>query len=373
MLTVSVIIPTYNRAPTIRRAVESALRQCTDRDEVIVIDDGSTDQTEEIIKALGGPIRYYRVSNGGAGYARNIGLELARNQTVAFLDSDDEWLPGKLGLQKRILESRPELSFCFSDLVIVTSDGREYGSGLKYYYGIDNVGEKLLGKGVPLSSIIRLDGEWKNITVYIGDLYHVQMEFICVSPITTLFRRNVLGGDIRFSEDLTYHEDWEFFSRLAKMGPALYLDSATAKLFFHDLPQLTKTTMINIYNNRLKVLNRVWGQDRNYLASYEKRFDERKREQHLGLLNELFNKRMFGQIRSELRSVRNPPLKFIMVKYLPDDLLHGLIWLYRKIKFAWKFAHSDSICSRSTGITSGTWRSPKRNWQGGKSGQASRN
>src|SRR5262245_57694351 len=93
---ISVVIPTYNRAHLIRRAVDSALLQCTERDEVIVVDDGSTDGTTDILTRYAGHVRYLKLPHAGAGHARNAGIAAARNPLIAFLDSDDEWLPGKL-------------------------------------------------------------------------------------------------------------------------------------------------------------------------------------------------------------------------------------------------------------------------------------
>ncbi len=91
---VSIVIPTYNRAKVLPRAVQSAACQCTDRDEIIIVDDGSTDDTEGCLGPFRDRIQYIRVSNGGAGKARNMGVRQARNAYVAFLDSDDEWMPG---------------------------------------------------------------------------------------------------------------------------------------------------------------------------------------------------------------------------------------------------------------------------------------
>lgn len=111
---VSVVIPTYNRADLLVRAVESALAQCLSSDEVIVIDDASTDNTREVLAPFLGRVVYQPILHGGVGRARNEGVRIARNPFVAFLDSDDEWLPGKLELQRRLLTARPDVLFCFS-------------------------------------------------------------------------------------------------------------------------------------------------------------------------------------------------------------------------------------------------------------------
>ncbi len=107
MAKVSVIIPAHNRAAVIKRAVESVLAQTFEDMEIIVIDDGSTDHTGEIVQSIpDGRIRYIRcVTNRGAGAARNEGLQVATGKYVAFLDSDDEWLPEKMEKQVTLMES----------------------------------------------------------------------------------------------------------------------------------------------------------------------------------------------------------------------------------------------------------------------------
>ena len=107
--TVSVIIPTYNRVHLIRRAIQSVLNQTYQDFEVIIVDDGSTDNTEEVVKSFNDPrIRYIRhEKNKGAATARNTGIKAARGKFIAFQDSDDEWLPEKLEKQMKVFENTP--------------------------------------------------------------------------------------------------------------------------------------------------------------------------------------------------------------------------------------------------------------------------
>ncbi len=102
---VSVVIPTYNRAATIEKAVRSVLEQTYDTLEVIVVDDGSTDNTRQIIEEIGDPrLRYLWQENSGACAARNHGAEQAKGAYIAFHDSDDIWHPDKLEKQMKLLE-----------------------------------------------------------------------------------------------------------------------------------------------------------------------------------------------------------------------------------------------------------------------------
>src|SRR5439155_24667571 len=111
-LGISVVIPTYNRAGLVRRAVRSALDSCREDDEIMVVDDGSTDETAEVLREYGCRIIYVCNPHGGAGKARNAGIDKATKPLIAFLDSDDEWMPSSLGLRRELMQTRPDLVCC---------------------------------------------------------------------------------------------------------------------------------------------------------------------------------------------------------------------------------------------------------------------
>ena len=98
-MSISVIIPAYNAEQHISRAIDSVLAQTHPADEIIAVDDGSTDDTGQILRSYGRQLRYIGQENGGAGAARNTGIKAARGEWIAFLDADDEWLPEKLKCQ----------------------------------------------------------------------------------------------------------------------------------------------------------------------------------------------------------------------------------------------------------------------------------
>lgn len=116
---VSVIIPTYNSASYLREAVESVLSQTYRDFEILVIDDGSTDETPEIVKRYGRQVRYLHQSNSGVAVARNRGISESQGQYVAFLDSDDTWFPRKLECQMEAL-TRARLARASSTAYLVT-------------------------------------------------------------------------------------------------------------------------------------------------------------------------------------------------------------------------------------------------------------
>jgi glycosyltransferase involved in cell wall biosynthesis len=127
--TVSVIIPAYNRAHSVGRAIRSVLNQTYQGFEIILVDDGSTDDTEGVVRSLNDDrIRYIRHDeNKGAAAARNTGITAALGKYIAFQDSDDEWLPEKLEKQIRVLQDAPaEVGIVYSDMWRIRGNRRKY-------------------------------------------------------------------------------------------------------------------------------------------------------------------------------------------------------------------------------------------------------
>ena len=120
---ISVIVPTYNRARLIATTLESIVTQSCTPAEVIVVDDGSSDDTEAIVRAFGAAVKYIRIDNSGPCRARNVGVRASRSRYIAFCDSDDVWFSDKLEQQFKIFEAAPNVKFVFSDFRIFSDEG----------------------------------------------------------------------------------------------------------------------------------------------------------------------------------------------------------------------------------------------------------
>ncbi|MBK8269697.1 MAG: glycosyltransferase family 2 protein [Planctomycetes bacterium] len=123
---ISVIIPSYNSGTTVRHAIESVLAQTHPIDEIIVVDDGSADDTEHICREFDDDVQYHRQSNAGASAARNTGARLATSEFLAFLDADDVWEAEKVEIQMSAFDQNPEADFCISAALVWSSREQAY-------------------------------------------------------------------------------------------------------------------------------------------------------------------------------------------------------------------------------------------------------
>lgn len=189
---VSVVIPTYNSGPLVAEAVASALAQTRPAHEVIVIDDGSTDDTADRLAAFGRAVRYVRQKNGGVAAARNAGVRLASGEVIGFLDADDVWHPRKLGLQLAALSARPDLG--------------------------------MIGTGVydwPASSHPAVTAAGGKLTEVPLDRLVVRNWFV---TSTVLARAEVVRAAGEFDRTLRGPEDHDMWLRIARLSPAANLD-----------------------------------------------------------------------------------------------------------------------------------------------------
>ena len=183
---VSVIIPTFNRGKLVVRAVESAFLQTTPPAEVIVIDDGSTDDTKERCQALaerfGGQFRYIFQTNRGEAAARNRGVSVAECELVAFLDSDDIWDPDKLQRQLPLFADDPAPASTFTAYRHISAEGER---------------------------VVRLQGWDPDPERALRTL----LEACYVTPSTVVVRREVLERTGPFDESLKLSPDWDMWLR----------------------------------------------------------------------------------------------------------------------------------------------------------------
>lgn len=222
---VSVIVPTYNRAPWIGATLRSILGQSVQPSEIIVVDDGSSDDTESVCATFGPQVRFVRQANGGVSRARNHGASLATGTWLAFVDSDDLWRPEKLRLQLAALDAT-DGSWCISGADTVDFDGNAV-PGREGFSGIFSVfrEEKLN----PLEHFERFLAPREiavaggSLTIFTGDAYPALFLGNFALPSSSVIRRDIFLDVGGFSEDFRLAEETEFFHRLAAREPVTLL------------------------------------------------------------------------------------------------------------------------------------------------------
>jgi glycosyltransferase involved in cell wall biosynthesis len=225
---VSVIVPTYNRARLVCATLESVFAQSYQDFEIIVVDDGSTDDTAAAVAAYGDRVRYLRQANRGVNPARNCGIAAARGEFIALADSDDLWEPWKLATQVKLLETYPAVGFVFSDFFILKGDASA-PNGIASWHGVSREWREIYDEYQQYSSLTLEVGPGGDFAVYRGDIYERSLYEPMVLPSTALMRRAALQATgLAFPEITETCGDWEFFARLSKARGALYMDVETA-------------------------------------------------------------------------------------------------------------------------------------------------
>jgi glycosyltransferase involved in cell wall biosynthesis len=205
-VSVSVVIPAFNSADTLARAIDSARAQVYASDEIIVVDDGSADATRDIAKGYGGELRVICLpKRRGAAGARNVGIAAASCEAVAFLDADDEWLPQKLQAQVEVLNSSPRVSFVACAANLIARNGVDLGD---------------LYRGHP---VVTGPESWRALLAY---------NFVA-TPTVLVWKRHItaVGG---FDEGLKIGEDQDLWIRLALAGDLGYVPQSLVRVYTRE-------------------------------------------------------------------------------------------------------------------------------------------
>lgn len=237
---VSVVIPTYNRSSLIKNTIDSVLNQTYENFELIIVDDASTDNTEEIIRKYEDVrIRFIKLEENSQGTKpRNIGIQQSKGEYIALLDSDDEWLPTKLEKQVEFLQKfNDDRMVCFTDLVLKEKKKTTYSSNRK------------LNKDDNILEYILLEGNWVQTSTYMFS--------------------SRMGKETLFSPSLKKHQDWDFCLRLSKNG---------AK--FVDLPEHLAVYYLDERDGRIGNNNKYL-QSLNWIESVKDSVSEKVRQAFL--------------------------------------------------------------------------------------------
>lgn len=189
---VSIIIPTFNRGHTLRIAVDSIFQQTWQDYELIVVDDGSTDNTADILQSIPNIKILSLGENRGVSFARNRGIEKAKGKFICFLDSDDHWFPEKLAKQVQWIEKNPESSACYTDEIWIRN-------------------------GIRVNPM-------KKHRKYSGQVFRNCLPLCIISPSSIMMRRELFDDIGVFDESLPACEDYDLWLRLTLRHPVHFIN-----------------------------------------------------------------------------------------------------------------------------------------------------
>jgi len=225
---VSVILPTYDRLPMLKEAVDSVLAQNFEDMELIVVDDGSTDGTAEEMKRYGGRVKLIQHSqNRGVSAARNKGILHARGKYIAFLDSDDLWVKGKLKIQVSFLDDNPHYPICYTDEIWIRR-GKRVNPMLKH-------------------------------AKYSGWIFQKCLPLCIISPSSVMMKRTLFSKVGLFDEALPVCEDYDFWLRVSARFPIFFID---------------RKLIVKRGGHPDQLSQRSWGNDRCRVIALEKLLSE---------------------------------------------------------------------------------------------------
>ena len=269
---VLVILPTYNRAPLLPTAIESVLEQDYPHKKLVVVDDGSTDDTAAVCRRyLGdsrGAVSYVFKPNGGCASGRNKGLQSIDADTayVCFVDSDDRLLPGKLSREVALLAGHPEAQFTYADSILFEEETGEEEL------------RKAAGAGAP-------------------DHFALRHFLTLEAKVSSILYRAEVFKTRRFREDTRYNDDSDFLQRLALESRGVYCDQPSSWIRSHAGSQ--SRNLVGIYRAVIGSCREILHVYPDFHRAHTSRLDERMEELRLLLVQELMQQRRHREARAE--------------------------------------------------------------------------
>ena len=220
-MNISVVIPSYNRKDFLKRSIDSAINQTKKPLEIIVVDDGSTDGTETMIKSDYDFVKFIKQKNKGVSAARNIGIKVSIGEWICFLDSDDEWKKDKLEKQINAMKSNPGYKFFHSNEIWIKN-------GLR-------INQK------------------KKHKKYGGDIFDKCLDMCRISPSSVMINKTVFDEVGNFNEGLVVCEDYELWLRICDKYKVFFIDEPLIIKYGGHQGQLSYSIK-SIENHRIKAL-----------------------------------------------------------------------------------------------------------------------
>lgn len=327
---ISVILPTYNRAKYIVDAIESVLNQTCRDIELIIVNDGSTDDTSQVIAPFlnDGRIRYVVQENAGAASARNRGIALSTGRYVAFIDSDDIWKKDKLEIQLSIMNRLPEVALVCSDFSSRDDEGRVKPSHIKSYFSVFD--DYDLGYQDVFGHTLE-EGH-----IYWGKIYETMLFGNLILTSTCFCRRDVFNQMGVFDTRYETLEDYDLFLRITRQYDAAFVDKPLV-CYRYSANQLSGEAFFGkLCLNLIEIFekNVVSIDDKQFLMRNKKRIKRHRGMIHYQQAYFYFSHdKMASAANFYWKSIRHDPARYKSYVYLLFSLLPiGITHFIRRSK-----------------------------------------
>ena len=264
---VTVIIPVYNNAEYIQHTLESVYDQTYKNHEIIVIDDGSSDESPKILAEQGRRIKLLTQKNEGAAVARNRGLERASGEFIAFLDGDDLWVEDNLERKIRILQHQPSVVGVFSNFSIF-GDNILHEDGIFYLYPLFKRIKKSIAEIFQFQQ-----GDTNFEKYYFGNIFDSLFWGNFILTSTCVFRKQEILSLGNFKSKLITQQDYDYFLRIAQKFPLAYLDKICTHYRRHPKQLTDRSNIERIFRTVISILDlyRDFFKERGRLSEFNKR------------------------------------------------------------------------------------------------------
>jgi len=325
---VSVVIPAFNSEQYLDECLNSILAQSYENIEILLVDDGSTDDTGKLVQKKFPMVRYFYKANGGLASARNFGHDRAKGEYIAWIDADDVAYPTRIASQVEVLQSAPEVILVNTEFDAFDVSGRLYRKYSREYFRFNVDAKKFYDREV--FSGISDEG----IRVYAGNLYHKLLFGNLIHPPTIMFRSDVLKKVLPLKADLPTSEDWVFIAGVARSGDIAFIDQSLIKYRVSDDQMSSiKNNGKFIAENSLKASLYLVSQDPEYFLQHKKRSNRMIVERYLNVADLSIEVNRIHAINNWLKSLRclvftQRHLKLALKIFTPEWILV----VYRGVK-----------------------------------------
>lgn len=261
---VSIVIPSYNCAQYLPECIDSCLAQTYPNIEIIVVDDGSTDNTKTVLQPYLGKVVYFFQENGGLAEARNTGQRIARGEYIAWLDADDIAHPERIMVQALYLEEHPATVLVCSNFFAFDETGEEYEEYCVQYYSQLDVSGGVGGLLSKESGGVAVAGASANVFAGNGRYTLIWGNFI--HPPTVMIRAEGCRKAGNLNNNIPTQEDWEYFFRVSKFGGIAWVDYPLLRYRLHSQQMSSTANAVKNATGIVRVFESMLKEEHEYAS-----------------------------------------------------------------------------------------------------------